>query len=89
MQVLQACWLGTLVLAAAWVLVPMAVWAVQYALLTQQRGRLLLYWAGLLLAALPAMDWLARASHVPTILVRKVSCKQAHICCQADTIAGV
>ena len=45
--------------------------AVQHALGSQQRIWVLLYWALLLVAALPAMDWLARAS-VPTIIVRKV-----------------
>ena len=61
-----------MVAAAACLLVPMALWAVRYALATQQRVQLLLYWAGLLAASLPGMDWLARSSGVQNILVRKV-----------------
>ena len=49
-----------------------AVWAVRFALASPQRVGLLGYWAALLAAALPAMDWLSRARRVPTIIVRKV-----------------
>ena len=49
-----------------------AVWAVRFALASPQRVALLGYWAALLAAALPAMDWLSRARRVPTIIVRKV-----------------
>ena len=49
-----------------------AVWAVRFALSSPQRVALLGYWAALLAAALPAMDWLSRARRVPTIIVRKV-----------------
>lgn len=49
-----------------------AAWAVRFALSSPQRVALLCYWAALLAAALPAMDWLSRARRVPTIIVRKV-----------------
>ena len=50
-----------------------AVWAVRFALASPRRVALLCYWAALLAAALPAMDWLSRARRVPTIIVRKVA----------------
>lgn len=49
-----------------------ATWAVRFALATPRRLALLAYWAAVLAAALPAMDWLSRARRVPTIIVRKV-----------------
>lgn len=51
-----------------------ALWAVRFALATPRRLALLAYWAAVLAAALPAMDWLSRVRRVPTIIVRKVRC---------------
>ena len=71
LQALKACWLGALLAAAVACLLPLATWAVQFAVASRQRLGLLLYWAVVLVASLPGMDCLARAP-VPTIIVRKV-----------------
>jgi hypothetical protein len=57
-----------------------AAWALGFALGSWRRAALVGYWAGLLLAALPLMDWVSRRRRVPTIIVRKVCGLRAPVC---------
>jgi len=49
-----------------------ALWALGFAFARWRRVALLAYWVGLLVAALPLMDWVSQRRKVPTIIVRKV-----------------
>ena len=62
---------AVLVVAAAAAVRP-ALWALRFASARWRRIALLGYWVGLLVAALPLMDWVSRRRKVPTIIVRKV-----------------
>ena len=60
--------LALAVAAAVWP----ALWALSFAFARWRRIALMGYWAALLAAALPLMDWVSRRRKVPTIIVRKV-----------------
>ena len=61
-----------MLVVAATAAVRPALWALRFAAARWRRVALLAYWVGLLVAALPLMDWVSRRRKVPTIIVRKV-----------------
>lgn len=64
--------LALVLMTAAAAAVGPALWALRFAFARWRRIALLGYWVGLLVAALPLMDWVSRRRKVPTIIVRKV-----------------
>ncbi len=69
---LAALGLAAVLMAAAAAAIQPALWALGFAFARWRRVALLAYWVGLLVAALPLMDWVSRRRKVPTIIVRKV-----------------
>ncbi len=81
-KALAALGLAAVLIAAVAAAIQPALWALSFAFARWRRVALLAYWVGLLVAALPLMDWVSRRRKVPTIIVRKVkspSCASPHL----------
>ncbi len=71
-KVLAGLGLAFVLLIAVAAAVRPALWVLSFASARWRRVALLAYWVGLLVAALPLMDWVSQRRKVSTIIVRKV-----------------